>query len=602
MEARVTANQRGLWIALALVLLLRLPFLNLAIQGDEHQYLTEAAHAQIDPLHPKNTTYVFLGDVVDQRGQPHPPLNAWTLAALLAAFGEVREVPVHAAYLVYSAIAVIAMWSLAKRFSPNPLWATLLFLAVPAFVVNGASLESDLPVLAMWMAAVALFCADRLAGAAVAMALAALAAYQAVFLTPILAVWLWLHRRRDSAAWLAILTPPVVLVAWQLFERATTGAAPAAVAAGYFSSYHLQQLTAKIRNAIALSGHACFLVFPALLPGAAALAWRKRREPETRFLIAWIALFFAGALAIFFAGSARYLLPMAAPVALLASRLSTRWLAAGFAANLAIGLGLAAANAGHWNAYRDFAISQRHLMDGQPAHHVWVDGLWGLRHYFEQEGAQPLRKGQIVKPGDYVVSSELSSAIELNAPVAPVAALEIRPSIPFRIIGLETASGYSSVGRGLWPFGISTGVIDRVRVVRVVERHPALSYLPMDAPEAKDQIVSGIFSLEGKIRWMSKMASIVVKSPAEPMPLRVDFSINPRSTARRVRLLLDGREVANHTYAGPGDYTLATPPLRPAAADAVVTIEVDSTFNAPPDARDLGVVLYGAGFRPEARP
>lgn len=597
MEARVTSGRRGLWIALAVLLLLRLPFLNLAIQGDEHQYLTEAAHAQIDPLHPKNTTYVFLGDVVDQRGQPHPPLNAWTLAALIAAIGGVREVPFHAAYFVYSAIAVIAMWSLARRFSARPLWATLLFIAVPAFVVNGASLESDLPFLAMWMAAVALFCAGRLAWSAVAMALAALAAYQAVFLTPILAVYLLLYRRRDAAAWIVILTPPAVLAAWQLFERATTGAAPVAVATGYFSSYHLQALTAKIRSGIALSGHFCFLVFPALLPGAAVLAWRKRREPDTRFLVAWIALFFAGALAIFFAGSARYLLPMAAPIALLASRLPARWLAAGFAANLVIGLGLAAANAEHWDAYRQFARAEVHLMDGQPAHHVWVDGLWGLRHYFEEEGALPLRKAQVVQPGDYVISSELSSAVELNAPVAPVAAVEIRPSIPFRIIGLETASGYSSVGRGLWPFGLSTGVIDRVRAVRVVERHPTLTYLPMDASEAKDQIVAGIFSLEGHIRWMSKTASVGLKSPAEATPLRIEFSIHPNSKARHVRLLLDGREVAAHTYAGPGDYALSTAPLQPAAPVAVVTVELDATFNAPPDQRDLGVVLRGIGFR-----
>jgi hypothetical protein len=597
METRLKQSQRGLWIALALVLLLRLPFLNLAIQGDEHQYLTEAAHAQVDPLHPKNTTYVFLGDVVDQRGQPHPPLNAWTLAALIAAVGGVREVPFHAAYLVYSAIAVIAMWSLARRFSPNPLWATLLFIAVPAFVVNGASLESDLPFLAMWMAAVALFCAGRLAWSAAAMALAALAAYQAVFLTPILAVYLLLFRRRNVAAWLVILTPPLVLVAWQLFERATTGAAPAAVAAGYFSSYQLQTLTAKLRNAVALSAHACFLVFPALLPGAFVLAWRKRRETDTRFLLAWIGLFFAGALAIFFAGSARYLLPMAAPVALLASRLSTRWLAAGVAANLVIGLGLAAANAEHWDAYRQFAHEQRHLMDAQPTHRVWVDGLWGVRHYFEEEGALPLRKGQIVKPGDYVVSSELSSSVELNAPVAPVATLEIRPSIPFRIIGLETASGYSSVGRGLWPFGLSTGVIDRVRAVKVVERHPTVSWLPMDAGEAKDQIVAGIYSQEGKIRWMSKTASVVLKSPDGATPLRVDFTIHPNSKARRVRLLLDGHEVAAKTYGGPGDYSLVSEPLRPAGPAAVVTIELDAIFNAPGDARDLGVVLSGVGFR-----
>ena len=51
------------------------------------------------------------------------------------------------------------MWSLARRFSPHPLWATLLFIAVPAFVVNGNSFESDLPFLAFWMAAVALYVA-----------------------------------------------------------------------------------------------------------------------------------------------------------------------------------------------------------------------------------------------------------------------------------------------------------------------------------------------------------------------------------------------------------------------------------------------------------
>ena len=594
MEAGVTA--RGLWIAIALVLVIRIPFLSQAIQGDEHQYLTEAAHAQIDPLHPKNTTYVFLGDVVDQRGQPHPPLNAWTLAALLAAMGEVREGQFHTAYIVYSAIAVIAMWSLALRFSPSPLWATLLFIAVPAFVVNGASLESDLPFLAMWMAAVALFCADRWVWSAVAMALAALAAYQAVFLIPILAVYLWIYRRWERNAWLVLLTPAAVLIAWSVFERATTGAMPVAVAGGYFQSYNLQALNAKLRNAIALTGHACFLVFPALVPGAFLLAWRRRREADTHFLFAWIGLFFAGALVLFFAGSARYLLPMAAPVALLASRLSTRWLVAGFAANLALGLGLAAVNAQHWNGYRDFARSQRNIVDGR--HRVWVDGLWGIRHYFEEQGALPLRKGQIVPPGDAVITSELSKSIELNSPVAPVASLDIRPSIPLRLIGLETASGYSSVGRGLWPFGVSTGLLDRVHAVRVAERNPTLDYLAMDAPEAKDQIVSGIFSLEGQRRWMSKTAGVVLKSPAAPTPLRVVFTIHPQSPARRVRLLLDGREVASQTYAGPGDYTLASPPVQPASAVAVVSIELDATFTAPPDTRDLGIVLSGIGFRP----
>jgi len=263
------------------------------------------------------------------------------------------------------------------------------------------------------------------------------------------------------------------------------------------------------------------------------------------------------------------------------------------AANLVIGLGLAAVNAEHWNAYRDFARSQRNLVAG----HVWVDGLWGLRHYLEERGAIPLRKGQVVPPGDTVVTSELSKSVELNAPVAPVSEMVIRPSIPLRIIGLETASGYSSVGRGLWPFGVSTGVIDRVRAVVVAERRPTLEYLPMDAREAKDHIVSGIFSLEDRHRWMSKSASVVLKPPALPEPLRAAFAIHPKSPARHVRLLMDGREVASQTYAGPGSYTLASPPVQAAGAVAVVTIEIDATFTAPPDTRDLGIVLFGVGFQ-----
>ena len=77
------------------------------------------------------------------------------------------------------------------------------------------------------------------------------------------------------------------------------------------------------------------------------MAWCAGRlrsaSVEERFLAVWIVLFFAGALALFFAGSARYLLPMAAPLALLASRALAhrpRWLTVAFVAQLALGLAL----------------------------------------------------------------------------------------------------------------------------------------------------------------------------------------------------------------------------------------------------------------------
>jgi 4-amino-4-deoxy-L-arabinose transferase-like glycosyltransferase len=148
---------RKLILIVVLVFALRLPFLNQAIQGDDPYYLYGAEHAQIDPLHPHHARYLFQGDLVDMRGFPHPPLNAWILAVPLALFGDVREAAFHLWYILFSLIAALSMWSLASRFSDKPLLATLLFLAVPAFVVNGNSFESDLPFLAFWMLAIALF-------------------------------------------------------------------------------------------------------------------------------------------------------------------------------------------------------------------------------------------------------------------------------------------------------------------------------------------------------------------------------------------------------------------------------------------------------------
>ena len=145
-----------------------------------------AEHAQIEPLHPDHAKYLFDGDLVEMRGHSHPPLNSWILGALLWALGDVREVPFHLAYSIFSIIAALAMLSLARRFCEQAFLATLLFVAVPAFVVNGNSLESDLPFLALWMLAIAWFVKGveensmlALIASALARRLASLDAYQA---------------------------------------------------------------------------------------------------------------------------------------------------------------------------------------------------------------------------------------------------------------------------------------------------------------------------------------------------------------------------------------------------------------------------------------
>jgi hypothetical protein len=596
------------WILiLALLALIRLPFLNQPIQGDDVYYLAGAQWAQIDPLHPSHARYVFQGQMVDMRGHPHPPFNVWFLAAILAVTGDVREVPFHAAYLVFSFVAAWGAVRLAQRFSARPLFAVLLILTTPAFIINGNSLESDLPLFAFWLASFALFIravdsggVARLGGAAVCLGLAGLTAYQSAAMTPILAFYLWQRRRTWMAAWLVAAVPIGVIAAYQLWERFSGGELPAAVLAGYFSTYGLQSVTNKLLNAAALSVHLCWVIFPALL--WAALRRRNRElSGDNRFLLFWLGEFFAFALAIFFAGSMRYLLPIAAPLAILAANAladKPRWLALGFLGQLALGLALASANYDHWAGYRDFTAS---LKDEMKSGRTWINAELGMRFYAESAGALPLKQGQAVRPGDLVLSSRLAFPVSFTTgggALATVQQATVHARLPLQLIGLHSWSGYSSAARGLLPFSITAAPLDLVTAQRVVERAPVLEYLTMNAPQAESQIVSGVYQLEaGAWRWASTRAVLLLKGPATPMPLEAQIRVPDSSPAKKAELWLDGKIIASETVTGPGPVTIRSGPVLPAGRAASVAITVDQGFRAAGDQRSLGFILTAAGFR-----
>jgi hypothetical protein len=577
-------------LVLFFVLLIRLPFLNQAIQGDDLYYLAAAQHAQIDPAHPHHARYVFLGTPIDMRGHPHPPGNAWILAALLGVSGDIREIPFHSAYILFSLLAAWSMWRLAGRFVPDRrLEATLLFCAVPAFVVNGNSLEADLPFLAFWMAGIASFVDRRLLLAFLFLAAAGLTAYQSVVAIPILAVYLWFYRRDDRISWLVLLTPAFAIAGYHLFEKLSSGDLPAQILAGHFDTYQLQTLTMKLKNAMALAGHLALMLSPLGL-----FALRPRRQP---FLGAWMAIFFTAAIILFFAGSARYLLPLAAPFAMLVAlqwspRPALLWTC--FALQLALGLGLAVVNYQHWAGYRSFVaqVFKQHQQE-----RVWVNAEWGLRFYAESEGALALVRGQNLRPGDWLITSELAEKIPYSTGGAQAvlsAESNIASSLPLRLIGTGTGSAYSSTAYGLWPFGLSRAPLDTVRCYRLIERKPELSWLPMNAPQAESQIVSGVYALENnQWRWVSASSSFLLKPPAHPQKVVAEFFIPDQAPGRTVTLTLDGRPIAATTFPAPGKYQIESPPVD----GSLVTLTIDKDFQAPGDNRRLGLILSAIGFR-----
>jgi hypothetical protein len=95
---------------------------------------------------------------------------------------------------------------------------------------------------------------------------------------------------------------------------------------------------------------------------------------------------------------------------------------------------------------------------------------------------------------------------------------------------------------------------------------------------------------------MSERASVLLKAPDKLRSVEVVFFIPPTAPARHVQLFVDGQQVAEETFPGPGPYKLAVP-LQSSNPTATVGITVDKTFSAPGDRRNLGVVITGLGFR-----
>ena len=541
------------------------------------------------------------------------------------------------------------MYFLARRFTTRPLLASLLLLSVPSFVVNGNKLEADLPLLALWLGGFALFVYDRRLPAAVLLAAAGLCAYHALFAIPILAYYAWVKDRRNPWRWLAVAAGPLALGAWQLFEFTAAGTAPAAVLAGYLHTYDFLAVSRKLRSCLALVGHLGWIISPLLILiacrrgakpglfvgaayGAAAVVvllpagytsgerlfllfalgtgllllldasrtWWKSAAMDERFLSAWIVLYFAASLAVFFAGSARYLLPLAAPVILLTiRRIESRTLLHTLTAvHLAVGLALAAGENHYAGQYREFA---RRLAPMVQATRLWSNAEWGLRYYLEELGSEPVLRDQMLHQDAIVVTSRLAAAVPFRA-TAPKqellhADIEVGP-LPLRTIGLESRSGYSSSAFGILPFDWGYGSIDRITAYKIGHEKPTAGYLRLDSPDAETHLLGGFHRLEaGKWRWMDKRGSASLLVPEDARQFELVFHIPKTVPARRVAVELDGEILAEKTYSETGSYVFTEPVDLPAGQSVRVTIAVDESLQPPGDNRDLGIVVVSFGFK-----
>lgn len=227
------------WVG-ALVALTTLPFAAKAVHIDDVYFIEVAGNVLRDPLRP------FAGAValedIDYRvfaqagrcpttfaSMSHPPLIAYVMALVARLDGGFQELPLHLAFDLFALVAALAMYDLARRFTQPPLVATLLLVSSPVFVLSAQSLMTDMPALALSLAALALFIrgTDGSLGRTILLSgvlagLAILTRYSALLVLPLFFAYA-LGRGRVGKAWPALLGACGVLGLWAAQNLAVHG-------------------------------------------------------------------------------------------------------------------------------------------------------------------------------------------------------------------------------------------------------------------------------------------------------------------------------------------------------------------------------------------
>jgi len=491
---------RDLLLLAAFTLALHAPFLRQPVQGDEFNYHDMAAHVLQHPWTPLDFQYVFQGRLVDAAGHPHPPLNAYLLAAAWLLRGHFSVLFFHCFYLPFTLGIGFAAYALAARFTSRPLWAALLVAASPIVqqATNALALP-EAPGLALLLIGAAAFFGRWFWMAAIALALSGLTELQALALPPILLLAYVIKRERPPpAAWCALAAPYFALAGWQALQWSLTGRLPAAVLAGYAANPSLSRVAVKAASALALLAHlgilvtvvplawrrlwalapgmlagllatgypwwerALLIVFVALGVNALVWLWESRRQPV---LAVWCLVYFAFACVAFFAGAARYLLPLAAPMAMLfviqfRDRPRILWLA--LAVNVLLGLNISFATYEFSRVYADIAPP--------PGRPFLVNGEWGFRYYMIEKGGRALADTSVPKPGEWIVASDLSLAANYDSlaeeTATPLRWTDLRVRTPLRLMDRQAHSGFLSSSMGLLPFSFSLRPLDRIAYSR----------------------------------------------------------------------------------------------------------------------------------------
>jgi hypothetical protein len=216
-------------LATLALLLLFLPFVDKAFHIDDYAFMNLARMIGWNPLQALPVDYDYTGRIIPQLLPyeiTHPLLVPYFIKMVVALGGE-GEIPLHVAFLVFPLLAGLSLIKLLRLFTAggdrSSLLALLFFFSMPAVLVNGQNLMTDLPTLAFLLWGMASY-GDWFSGGSrrscytggVALTLAVFCSYQMLAFVPLLGGYALYRRRVDRHLLLSLALPIVVLSAWLL--------------------------------------------------------------------------------------------------------------------------------------------------------------------------------------------------------------------------------------------------------------------------------------------------------------------------------------------------------------------------------------------------
>ncbi|HEY6141421.1 MAG TPA: glycosyltransferase family 39 protein [Thermoanaerobaculia bacterium] len=498
-----------LFLAIATAVAL-LPFLGKAFTMDDPLFLWAAQHIVESPGDPYGFNLNWYG-----RTQPmsfvmqNPPLTSYALALASEIVGW-GEGALHFAFAFFAFAAVAGTWSLARGMTERPLLAAVLTLAMPFFLVSATNVMSDVPMVACFVWALALWrrgldehrewmlwLAALLAGAA------GFFKYFGIAAVPLMLVYAVMRRRIPYH----LVLPVALFGAYELATHAITGAAQyvavertnpgaktllmlsfmggGAIGLLFFAPLVVRRrwwwipaaVVAAAITVVVVNGAPAqpvvFTIFVATGIGVFMLAAiNVRRDADSILLLLWIAGTAIFAAYVNWTVNARSLLPMIPAVAILIARFvnaNRNAILAATAATAAVGLLVAFADLQYANAQRDAArqLMNHYAGDG---HRMWFEGHWGFQFYMQRAGAVPFGFDETLHGKDLLVTPSTNTLLLHDVQRPPhrvIEVVQIPLSVPAATVSNPMKAAFYSDYMGPLPYVFGTPPAETYTVRRL---------------------------------------------------------------------------------------------------------------------------------------